>query len=190
MKEIIQMIVVLSLISGVCALALSGFRAATAERIEDQVLQNVQGPKVKLVLDKAENDIINDRKTISVNGEDVLLFVGKKGTETWAIAYESKGGGFGGDIKVMVGYDIGNDTLTGIQVISHKETPGIGSKIAEDQFTKSFKGLTTSTRFTTKPQGGDVDAISGATYSARGVCEAIRNSVEIYPQVKKQMQAQ
>ena len=57
MKEIIQMIVVLSLISGVCALALSGFRAATAERIEDQVLQNVQGPKVKLVLDKAENDI-------------------------------------------------------------------------------------------------------------------------------------
>ena len=76
MKEIMQMIVVLSVICTACGLALSGIRNMTAERIENQVLMNVQGPKVKLVLSGAENDLIADRKKTTINGEDILLFIG------------------------------------------------------------------------------------------------------------------
>ncbi|MBW2616523.1 MAG: FMN-binding protein [Deltaproteobacteria bacterium] len=189
MKEIVQMIVVLSVICTVCGIALSGFRNITAERIENQILTNVQGPKVKIVLDGAENDLIADRKKVLVNDEQLLLFIGKKQGKNWAIAYETVGQGFGGDMKVMVGYDIEQNNLTGIQLISHKETPGIGSRVAEDQFTKRFKGLHIDIEIAPNQCPDEIDAISGATYSSKGVCEAIRKSLELYPAIRKQAMA-
>ena len=184
MKEIMQMIVVLSVICAACGLALSGIRNMTAERIENQVLMNVQGPKVKLVLDGAENDLIADRKKIEVNSKEITLFVGKKKGKDWAVAYETNGKGFGGDITIMVGYDLALNKLTGIQVISQKETPGVGSKVAENQFTEPFKGLDIKSKFIPRSEGGDIDAISGATYSSKGVLEAVRKSIELYPEIK------
>jgi electron transport complex protein RnfG len=182
------MIVVLSVISTVCGLALSGVRNKTAERIENQVLMNVQGPKVKIVLDGADNDLIADREKIKINEEETLLFIGKKQGKPWAIAYESVGGGFGGDLKVMVGYDLQKDKLTGIQIIDHKETPGVGSRVTEDQFTKQFNGLDIKTNFAIESDGGDIDGITGATYSSRGVCEAIRKSIKRLPEIEKMIQ--
>ncbi|MFH1481465.1 MAG: RnfABCDGE type electron transport complex subunit G [Pseudomonadota bacterium] len=185
MKEITQMIVVLTVICTVCGLALSGIRDMTTERIEKQVLLNVQGPKVKLVLEGAENDLIGDRKKIKVNGKDLVLFVGKKEKKDWAVAYETAGKGFGGDLVVMVGYDVGKNLLTGVQIISHKETPGIGARVGENNFTKQFKGLKVDIQV--QPEGcpKGVDAITGATYSSQGVCEAVRKSLELYPEVRK-----
>ncbi|MBW1787371.1 MAG: FMN-binding protein [Deltaproteobacteria bacterium] len=185
MKEIVQMIVVLSVICTVCGVALSGLRNFTAERIENQVLMNVQGPKVKKVLAGAENDLIADRKNITVDGKELLLFVGKKDGEDWAIAYETEGKGFGGAIKVMVGYDLELNNLTGVQIVSHRETPGIGSRVEEDQFTKGFKGLHIEIETTTGECPDEIDAISGATYSSKGVCEALRKSLALYPEVHK-----
>ncbi len=85
----------------------------------------------------------------------------------------------------MVGYDLDQNKLTGIQIIDHKETPGVGAKITEDQFTKQFKGLDLKANFATKTTGGDIDAVSGASYSTRGVLEAVKKSVEMYSQVKE-----
>ena len=188
MKEITQMIVVLTLICTVCGVALSGLRNMVADRIEYQILMNVQGPKVKRVLDGSDNDLINDYKNITVNDENFLLFTGKKEGKPWAIAYETLGTGFGGEIKVMVGYDLDTDKITGIQVISHKETPGIGAKVTEDQFTKRFRGLDIGISVGAKGEKcpGTIDAITGATYSSHGVCEAVQKNIELYPEIKKQ----
>ena len=185
MKETIKMLVVLSLICGVCALALSSVRSATADRIEFQVLRYVQGPKVNLVLAGAENDLLADRKKIVVDGEEMLIFIGKKGGEPWAIAYEGAGSGFGGEMIVMTGFELASGDLIGIQVITHKETPGIGTKCAEDPFTNGFMGLHIDSNFSTQAEGGEIDAVTGATYSSIGVCEAVRNSVAIFDQVKE-----
>jgi len=186
MKEIVQMIVILSVICTVCGIALSGYRNLTADRIENQVLMNVQGPKVKLVLEGAENDLIADRKKLLINDQQFLVFVGKKQGKDWALAYESVGQGFGGDLKVMVGYDIQQNNLTGIQIISHKETPGIGSRVTENQFTKRFKGLHIDIEIDPNQCPDEIDAISGATYSSKGVCEALRKSIALYPEIRKQ----
>jgi electron transport complex protein RnfG len=189
MKEIVQMIVVLSLICTVCGIALSGYRDMTEERIENQVLMNVQGPKVKIVLDGAENDLIADRKKVTVKDKQLMLFIGKKEGKDWAVAFETVGKGFGGDLKVMVGYDIKQNNLTGLQVISHKETPGIGSRVTESQFTGRFQGLPIDIKIAPNQCPDEIDAISGATYSSKGVCEALRKSFELYPEVRKQVLA-
>ena len=88
---------------------------------------------------------------------------------------------------MMVGYDLKKNDLTGIQVVSHKETPGVGSRVTEDQFTMNFKGLPVDVKFSGGPCPGDIDAISGASYSSAGVCEAVKNSVAIYPKVKEKI---
>ena len=181
------MIGVLALICTVCGAALSGFRDATAERIEYQVLTNVQGPRVAKVLEGSDNDLIGDRKKIVVDGQEILLFVGRKAGGPWAIAYETVGEGFGGELTVMAGYDLARDRLTGIRIISHKETPGIGAEVTEDQFTGRFEGLGLDVEFRIESEGGDIDALSGATYSSHGVCEAIRKSVLLYPRIKAQI---
>lgn len=187
MKEATQMIVVLVLICTLCGIALSGFREMTAERIENQVLINVQGPGVKRVLEGSQNDLIADRKKIKIDGQEILLFMGKKEGKPWAIAYETLGKGFGGDIKVMVGYDIDNDKLTGIQIVSHKETPGVGSKVTEDPYTQRFSGIDIDLEAAPgKRLAKKIDAISGATYSSKGVYEAIGKSLELYIKIKKQ----
>jgi electron transport complex protein RnfG len=188
MKKIIQMIVVLTGISTVCGLALSSIRNMTAERIENQVLMNVQGPKVKLVLEGADNDLVGDRKKIKIKGEDILLFIGKKKGKPWGIAYETMSKGFGGEMKVMVGYDLQKHKLTGVQIIEHKETPGVGARVTENQFTKQFKGLDININFATKKDGGEIDGVSGASYSSLGVSEAIKKSVALLSEIEKTIQ--
>lgn len=188
MKEITQMILVLAVISAVCGAALSGLRNATAERIENQILINVQGPKVKKVLAGAENDCIADRRKLKVDGQDITVYIGKKQGNVWAVAYETTGKGFGGNLTVMAGFDLGMNNLTGMQVVTHRETPGIGSKVTEDQFTGRFKGLHLElTDFPPSECPSKVDAISGATYSSTGVCEALRKSLALYPGVRKEL---
>lgn len=187
MKDVIRMILVLTIICTAVGIVLSGIRHVFANRIESQVLTYVQGPKVKIVLEGSDNDLITDRRKILVNGEELLLFVGKKNDKPWSLAYETVGKGFGGDLKVMVGYDLDQNKLAGVQIISHKETPGIGARVTEDQFTQIFKGVDIGLNFTLKSGGGDIDGISGASYSSRGVAEAIRKSIALYPDIKKKV---
>jgi electron transport complex protein RnfG len=184
MKQVIQMAVVLTLICAVCGAALSGIQRMTAERIVQQTLMNVQGPNVKVVLEGAENDLIADRKNIEIDGEALLLFIGKKNDKPWAIAYETTSAGFGGDLTIMVGFDLEQDKLTGLKVGKNSETAGVGSRVTEDPFTKQFKGLDIDLQFTGGPCPNGVDAVSGATVSSTAVCEALKQSVALYPKVK------
>jgi electron transport complex protein RnfG len=185
MKQVIQMAVVLTLICAVCGAALSGIQRMTAERIVQQTLMNVQGPNVKVILEGAENDLIADRKNIEIGGEALLLFVGKKNDKPWAIAYETTASGFGGDVTIMVGFDLEQDKLTGLKVGKNSETAGVGSRVTEDPFTRQFKGLDIDLEFADAPCPNGVDAVSGATVSSTAVCEALRQSVVLYPRVKE-----
>lgn len=187
MKEIIKMLLVLTLISGVCGYLLASVRFLTKDRIEEQILLNVKGPAVKKVLPDSTNDLIKDRKEITIGKEKSIVFVGKKDGETWAIAYEVSSKGFGGNIGVMVGFDIKEDKLTGIAITTHKETPGVGSRTTEDTFTGNFIGKAITEKFSIKADGGIIDAVTGATISSRGVCAAVSDAIKEYKNVKSQI---
>jgi len=187
MKEIAGMLIVLTLISGVCGFLLGGVNDFTKEKIKVQVLNNVMGPAVKKVLAGSDNDMIKDRVEVDIAGKKCIVFIGKKGGKAWAMAYETSGKGFGGNIGVVTGYNIEEDTLTGIGITLHKETPGVGSKVAEDSFTDKFKGLSVDDNFKLSKDGGKVDAISGATISSTGVSEAMQKSVKEYKELKSKV---
>ena len=99
----------------------------------------------------------------------VLYRVKAEGT---AIGYcvEVKGTGFGGDMAITVGYQQ-DLTVCGVGIVSHSETPGLGSKVNEAEFLAQYVGL-----FGNVCLGSDVDAISGATISSRAVTEGVNRA--------------
>jgi len=189
MMEYIRMVLVLTAIAAICGLLLSGVREMTAAQIDKQIMKNVKGPALKSVLESSTNEFTQDRQTITIDGQEHTVFIGKKDGNPWAIAFESSAAGFGGDIGIMVGFNLGKDKLTGIGILTHQETPGLGARIVEPSFTSKFKGLPLSTVFKVKKDNGDIDAVTGATYSSRGVCAAIEKSIALYPRIKEQIKA-
>ena len=191
MKEYIKMISVLTAIAAVCGLLLSAVKKGTEKRIEEQILYNVQGPAIKDLfgytekIDEIMPKIIGNRQEITLNEQKQSVFVDKKDDKPKAIAFESNAMGFGDKIVVLVGFDLEKDLLTGIGIITHKETPGLGARVTESVFRDNFKGKTLTEKFKVKQDDGIVDAISGATISSRAVCAAVEKSIALYPAVKE-----
>ena len=90
-------------------------------------------------------------------------------------AFLAVGKGYGGDIKILIGLE-DETTIKGITIISaEKETPGLGSRIAESSFASKFAGLNIGD-VALKQDGGQVDAITGATISSGAVVDAVRTT--------------
>lgn len=178
MKDILKMIVVLTLICAASGLTLAAVYDVTKGPIEYAKLKNVKEPAVKAVLKGYDNDPIKDRIEIPV-GKDkkgkpvkLVVFPAKKGGKTFAVAFEGKGSGYGGAIGVMVGIDLAKNDITGISVVGHSETPGLGARIMEAQFTDSFKGKSLAKELS-KDQ---INALSGATMSTNGTVAAVNQA--------------
>jgi electron transport complex protein RnfG len=186
------MIVVLAAITGASGLLLAGVNQGTKEQRKKQLLQYVKGPAVMEVLMGCENQPLDDVKELEVKvgdqgpggGSVVDIFPARKDGELWAVAFETIGKGYGGEIGVIVGIDIAEERLLGIGITTHKETPGLGARIREKGFRTGFAGLTLSGDVRVKSDGGEVDAISGATISSQGVCEAVTQAFDFYRENK------
>ena len=113
------------------------------------------------------------------------IFPAYKNDALWAIAFEMSGSGYGGDIGVIVGIDVASEALIGIGITTHKETPGLGARIREKGFRDGFAGLGMEGAVLVKADGGEVDAVSGATISSQGVCEAVNKAFDTYRENKE-----
>lgn len=174
-REIAKMMVVLTLIGAASGLTLSLIYQGTKERIDYQTIKFVKEPAVKKVLTGYDNDPILDRKKIVVGTDErgepreVIIFPAKRQGQTFAVALEGRGKGFGGMIGVMVG--IGKEgKLLDIGITSHSETPGVGTRVEEPSFTDQFRDLSITGAVA-------VDGISGATYSSKGVMSAVEEAI-------------
>ena len=91
----------------------------------------------------------------------------------------------------MVGVNVADNSLVGIGVTTHSETPGVGSRAQTDEaFVAQFRGLPFEGEFKVKPDGGQVDALSGATITSRAVASAVTDAAGIYDRLKSQLAEQ
>ena len=97
-------------------------------------------------------------------------------------AVESTTGGFGGDLKVLVGFDPEGNIL-GYTLLEHAETPGLGAK-ADKWFQKGEKGdiigKDPAEPLTVSKDGGQVDAITASTITSRAFLLAVNNAYKAY----------
>jgi electron transport complex protein RnfG len=97
-------------------------------------------------------------------------------------AVESTTNGFGGDLKVLVGFDPQGNIL-GYTLLEHAETPGLGAK-ADKWFQKGEKGdiigKNPAEELTVSKDGGQVDAITASTITSRAFLLAVNNAYNAY----------
>ena len=140
---------------------------------------------VKDVAPEFDNAPIDEQYTVTVNDLELKVFPAKKDGKTVGAAVESKTKkGFSGEISVMVGFNA-DGTIRNYRVLSHAETPGLGSKMEEwfraDKGDQSVLGKNpASDHLTVKKDGGSVDAITAATISSRAFLDAIANAYAAY----------
>lgn len=91
------------------------------------------------------------------------------------IAYEAVGPGYGGDITLAVGVDPGTNSVIGIKVLSHEETPGMGDKIEGESFLSQFTGKPVDAPFVV---GQDIDGITAATVSSEAVAKLVGGTAQ------------
>ena len=87
--------------------------------------------------------------------------------------------GYSGTIEIMVG--VANDgTVTGTNIVTQTETPGLGTKIQNKEFLNQFNGKKAEAVILKKdsPQG-EIDAITAATISSRAVTNEVKKAVEL-----------
>lgn len=188
MREMINLFVAVLLFSTVSGGLLAFVKDGTQERITDQQLKFVKGPAIEQILEGCSNEPITDRFVLEDGAEDRIFFVGEFDGTRDVVAFESFGGGFADDIGVIVAVNVKTDDIVGIAVTTHSETPGVGSRCKDDpSFGAQFKGQPIKDPFKVKTDGGQIDSVSGATVSSRGVCAAVTTSSAVYIRLKDQI---
>lgn len=161
MRENLRRVMVLTSIVLISSVALSLINEITAPEIakqraikREEMLQSIF-PSVTEYTHNEENDLYE----VYSNGQRI------------GYAFETKGKGYGGDIEILVGINE-NKTIEGIRIIKHTETPGYGAGIIEGWFTDQFSNKSIDD-IRLKKDGGEIDAITGATISSKGVVNTV-----------------
>lgn len=130
-----------------------------------------------------DNNPYEDRTEISTadNTEKLAFYPGKKGKKIKRFAIKTYSDeAFGGRIELIVGFSI-NGKILNYEILASKETPGLGSKVAESEFKDQFQGLSPKYEsFKVSKDGGEIDAVTAATISSRAVIDAIDRAYNAY----------
>ena len=167
---VVRLAVTLLVIAGVMAAALAGVNSITAPIIEKLTYEKTQAA-VSAVLPGGGD-------TVDFPAMDLVSKV-YKGENGYAV--EVTPSGFDNTITMMVGVDNAG-AVTGISIIDHSETAGLGAVAAAttaagEAFRAQFKGLTGSV--SVSKDGGQIDAITGATITSRAVCEGVNAALAV-----------
>lgn len=191
MKDLARMVIVLTAICLVAALALSQVYAVTKGPIE-KANRAEKLMAIKAVLPDYDNEPDKGEKKIG----NRIYYPGTIANKPVGFAFEAVSpNGYSGEIKVLVGV-LPDGSVNGLEILDHKETPGLGQKIEDEKWTQKviFKDpikkthrTLANTKWNVKKDGGEIDQISGATISPRAVVEAVKGGLEDYNSAKGQL---
>jgi len=171
MRDMVKMGLILLLITAVSGLVLGVTNSMTEGIILERAME---GDMASLEVLLGDADSFEPVEGEEIEAANIVrdVFVGKQGETEVGYAIKLAPTGYGGEIEMMVGINI-NDEITGVEILTQAETPGLGSKITEPDYTDRFNGLSAD---------GDVsvDAISGATVSSNAVVTGVNTAVSLY----------
>ena len=155
---------------------------ATAEPIA-QANAKALSDAIAVVVPGFDNNPAEAPETVELNGVSYKIYKATKGGEPIGAAVEASANGFGGALTVLVGFDKDGNIID-YSLLSHAETPGLGSKAA-DWFKKGGKGDITGKNPGTAPlivskDGGEIDAITASTITSRAFLLAVNNAYAAY----------
>ena len=184
-SSLLNMVLVLTGVAVIMGGVLAFVNHVTAAPIEEQK---------KLALENGIKTVMQS-DNLTVTQTDTVKMTDAKGKEQLYIIYNNEKGaavqsstmGFGGELKVLVGFDTDGNIL-GYTLLEHQETPGLGAK-ADQWFQKDGKGSIIGLNPGKKPLGvtkdkkaeeQQVDAITASTITSRAFLKAVNNAYNAY----------
>lgn len=190
MREMISMVVVLTVLTAVSGGLLAAIQSGTKDRIEAQIFKFQLAPAMADIFGEVENDPAKDKFTLPLDGANYTFYPASLEDGSKAVALETKGkGGYGGDVGLMVGISLDTDQIVAAKVTTHAETPGLGARAKDDPaFVSQFAEKSINdTNLGLKADGGVIDAMSGATITSRAVTMAAIQVQDVYKKLKPEI---
>ena len=141
------------------------------------------GDAIAIVVPGFDNNPAEAPENIEVDGVSYTIYKATKEGKFIGAAVQSVSNGFGGPLTILVGFDK-EGKIIDYSLLSHAETPGLGSKAA-DWFKKGNKGdiigmTPGEAPLTVSKDGGQVDAITASTITSRAFLNAVNNAYRAY----------
>lgn len=180
MKENLKLGIILFLITSIAGALLGLTYDATKEAIAAQSMLSVTD--LQQIIPEAES--VKENEVVIEEGSNILeVLDAYSGDTKVGTMIKVVGKGFHGEVEILVGIDE-EDTLRGIKVLSHTETPGVGSKIEKEEFYTQFNDKATEGLFQVvkvEPSNDtEIQGISGATVSSNCVTNSVNEAIQFY----------
>ena len=179
----------LAAIAAICTAAVAATYQLTRERIvanEQAFLEQSLEPALSGV--EFDGGLTDSKLEIPAphglpgNDDAVVYRVYAEGAPAAALFAVTARDGYSGPIRILVG--IREDgTITGVRILEHRETPGLGDKIESSrsdwvfQFDGRSIGDPGIDDWAIRRDGGQFDQLSGASVTPRAVTGAIRDTL-------------
>lgn len=166
------LVIVLAVICVIMAFLLGMVNKVTAPAIEANTQKTVEESLQKVLPADGYTDLYLDEATgASLYTGDVpgITTVYQAGDEGYVVRVVPTSG-FNGAIDMMAGFN-SDGTISGIAIITHGETSGLGANATKPEWQAQFKGL--DGEVTVEKDGGQIVAITGSTITSRAVCDGI-----------------
>ena len=175
-KNILAPTLALFLICLIATVLLALTNQVTAETIDRNAVETANAAREE-VLDAAS---FTEEATEEKTG--LVYSVGQnEAGETVGYVFTSVAKGYGGDVKVMVGYDL-TGTITGFTILDcSNETPGLGQNSKKPEFMSRFSGKSgelTVDKYSN--DGQNIQAITAATITSKAVVKAVNTATEAF----------
>ena len=174
MKENLKLGGILLLIAAIAGLLLGFAYEITKGPIENKAKEE-QSLAMKQILPVA-NEFKKSDKDINLDKNIQTLFEGSKDGKLSGYLFTVKSRGYGGTITMMVGIST-EGKVEGIKILSHTETPGLGSNAEKPKFTDQFKGKSAEKELSV---GFDIQAITGSTITSKAVTTGVNTAIKFY----------
>ncbi|WP_096635903.1 RnfABCDGE type electron transport complex subunit G [Clostridium cochlearium] len=171
--------IVLLVIAGVCGLILGYVNQVTATPIAVQEKKTIDEANKEIL---PEASTFEEKKDVELDEGILSLTEGKEGSEVKGYTIKVAPKGYGGAIELMIGIST-EGKLSGIKVLSHAETPGLGANAVNPEFSGQYKGKPAEELKVVKgaaSKDNEVAAITGATITSKAVTSGVNEAIEFY----------
>ncbi|MBU5440038.1 RnfABCDGE type electron transport complex subunit G [Tissierella sp. MSJ-40] len=185
MNETLKLGLILLLITVISAGVLAVSNNITAERIaEADKIANEQAQK-EIVAEADEFRTLDENKLKEIqNANSNILEISEAYSNGTLVGYtiKSVSSGYGGDVVMITGFSLAGK-ITGMKVLNHSETPGLGANSTKSYFSDSFKNKSvTNELYASKNPSGEseVQALTSATITTNAVLAGVNAAREVF----------
>jgi len=175
MKDIIKLPIILASFGIVAAVFLGAIHSVTKPQIEWQT-KKTKEDALRYVLPEAKKieEVKVDEKESYFKGYTTE----KTSGEPEYYAFIAKGQGYSSVIQTMVGVDKKGNIIR-IKIMFQQETPGLGAKCEDEEFTSEFtEGEKSAFEVAVDKDGGEITSITGATITSRAIANSINQKIK------------